>query len=206
LANRGFCDVKLLEFLKQELNFDYIIRVRGNIIATNSSREKHTTKEWVGKSGRTRKLRHAKITGQNYEVGALVCCHHKKMKDAWCIVSSDENISGPDVIKWHSKRWGCEPQFRDTKNIYLGMSLSHTRIKSIHRRDRLLLIHAIATVLLTMLGGAGERLGLDKYLKVNTVKTRTLSLFRQGCIYFTRIPKMKKETLTKLLKEYYNIM
>jgi hypothetical protein len=90
--------------------------------------------------------------------------------------------------------------------MHFGMGLSETHIKSMERRDRLLLIHAIATAILTILGAAGEAIGLDKYLKVNTAKTRTLSLFRQGCIYFDRIPKMFKETLQKLLTKFYKII
>jgi hypothetical protein len=42
----------------------------------------------------------------------------------------------------------------------------------------------VAYVLLTLLGAAGEQLGFDKKLKVNTVKTRTHSLIRQGMFYY----------------------
>jgi len=206
LADRGFCDIKLLDFIKNELGFEYNIRIRGNITATDSKGEKRTAKEWVGESGRTKTMREAKITHEQYQVGTLVCTQKKDMKEAWCIVSSETDISGSGAIKWYGKRWGCEPQFRDTKDLHFGMGLSETHIKSTERRDRLLLINAIATVILTILGAAGESIGLDKYLKVNTVKTRTLSLFRQGCIYFDRIPKMFKDTLKKLLTEFYKIV
>lgn len=206
LADRGFCDIKLFKFIKEALGFEYNIRIRGNITATDQKGKKKTAKEWVGESGRTKTIRQAKITHEKYEVGTLVCTQQKNMKEAWCIVSSEENISGSGAIKWYAKRWGCEPQFRDTKDMHFGMGLSKTHLKSMARRDRLLFIHAIATAILTILGAAGESIGLDKYLKVNTVKTRTLSLFRQGCIYFDRIPKMVKETLHKLLTEFYKIV
>ena len=206
LADRGFCDIKLFEFIKNELGFEYNIRIRSNITAMDQKGEKRTAKEWVGVSGRTKTIRKAKITHEKYEVGTLICIQKKDMKEAWCIVSSETDISGSGAIKWYSKRWGCEPQFRDTKDMHFGMGLSETHIKSMERRDRLLLIHAIATAILTILGAAGEAIGLDKYLKVNTVKTRTLSLFRQGCIYFDRIPKMFKDTLQKLLTEFYKII
>jgi hypothetical protein len=60
--------------------------------------------------------------------------------------------------------------------------LSATRIGEPMRRDRLLLISAFATALLTLLGAVGESLGMDRLLKSNTSKTRTYSLFRQGCM------------------------
>jgi hypothetical protein len=43
---------------------------------------------------------------------------------------------------------------------------------------------------LTLLGEAGEALGMDRHLKVNTVKRRTHSLFRQGCMLYNLIPAM----------------
>ena len=42
----------------------------------------------------------------------------------------------------------------------------------------------MAYVLFTLLGAAGEQLGFDRKLKVNTVKTRTHSLIRQGMFYY----------------------
>ena len=44
----------------------------------------------------------------------------------------------------------------------------------------MLMLLAIAQALLTLLGAASERTGMDAYLKANTVKRRTHSLFRQG--------------------------
>jgi len=206
LADRGFCDIKLFEFLKKELNFNYTIRIRGNIVVSNTQGEQRHAKHWVGSSGRTKTLRNATITGQYYSVATVVCTQAKRMKEPWCIVSSDSQLSGSEIVKWYAKRWGCEPQFRDTKDLHFGMGLSATHIRSTARRDRLLFIHAIATALLTFLGAAGEKIGLDRYLKVNTVKTRTLSLFRQGCILFNRLARMAKETLEKLLLSFYSLI
>ena len=130
----------------------------------------------------------------------------KNMKAPWCIVSSDPTISGSMLVKWYAKRWGCEPCFRDTKDIHFGMGLSATHIKSEMRRDRLLLIHAIATVILTLLGAAGESIGLDRYLKANTVKYRTLSLFNQGIIYFNRLPQMCEKTAKNILEAFSQLI
>jgi hypothetical protein len=77
-----------------------------------------------------------------------------------------------------------ERTFRDEKNLHFGMGLSATHIHDGARRNRLLLLAAIAPALLTLLGAASEAAGLDRYLKVNTVKRRTHSLYRQG-LYWT---------------------
>lgn len=206
LADRGFCDIKLFDFIKKELKFDYVIRVRGNIVVASKEGVTKSAKEWVNKTGRIKTLSHSTITCGKYEIPTLVCVQDKNMKSPWCIVSSDDNISGSSLVRWYSKRWGCEPQFRDIKNLHFGMGLSITHIKTSERRDRLLLIHAIATIILTFLGAAGENIGLDRYLKANTVKKRTLSLLSQGVIYFNRLSKMCEGTLTDLLTEFINLI
>ncbi len=54
------------------------------------------------------------------------------------------------------------------------------RVSKPKRRDRLLLLSALAMMLLTLLVTTGEALGYDRMLKVNTVKRRTHSLFRHA--------------------------
>jgi hypothetical protein len=82
------------------------------------------------------------------------------------------------------------------------MGLDTIRIGEPTRRDRLLLINAFAIVLLTMLGGAGESLGMDRMLKSNTAKTRTHSLFRQGCMLYELIPTMPEIRLSPLMARF----
>lgn len=82
------------------------------------------------------------------------------------------------------------------------MGLPSTRISEPMRGDRLLLISAFATVLLTLLGAVGERLGMDRLLKSNTSRTRTHSLFRQGCMLYELIPTMPEHRLAPLMKEF----
>lgn len=78
--------------------------------------------------------------------------------------------------------------FLDTKNLRFGLGLSATHIGTPARRDRLLLIAAIAQALLTLLGGAGEACGLDRTLKTNTSAKRQMSLFNQGVYWYEAIP------------------
>ena len=59
---------------------------------------------------------------------------------------------------------------------------------------------------MTLLGAAGERLGLDRLLKANTVKYRTHSLFRQGCMYYGLMPKMPPERLRPLIQRFRELL
>ena len=68
------------------------------------------------------------------------------------------------------------------------------------RGDRLL-VSAFATALLTLLGAVGESLVMDRLLKSNTSKTRTHSLFRQGCMLYDLIPNMPEHRLAPLNAE-----
>jgi hypothetical protein len=199
LADRGFGDTKLYDFLKSELGFDFIIRFRGNIKVTDKKGETRSAIDWVGVNGRAKTLRNAKVTSLLCDVPTVVCVKAKGMKQAWCIAASDSKAVAGVLIRWYAKRWGIEPQFRDTKDLHFGMGMSETSIKSKEKRDRLLLISSIAVLVLTLFGAVGEKLGMDRYLKVNTAKHRTMSLFRQGCNYYNQMLRMTKLELKEFL-------
>jgi hypothetical protein len=201
LADRGFGDQKLFAFLT-EVGFGYVIRFRGNIRVTDADGECRPASEWVGKGGRARKLRDARVTAQGRQVGAVVCVHAKGMKEPWCLAASDPEATTAVLVNHYAKRWTIEPQFRDTKDLRFGMGLSSTRVGEPMRRDRLLLVSAFAMALLTMLGAVGESLGMDRLLKSNTSKTRTHSLFRQGCMLYELIPNMPEHRLAPLIAAF----
>src|SRR3954470_11411533 len=199
----GFADTKLFGFL-DELGFAYVIRLKGNTKV--SAADGLTRPAGEGQGGRARKLRDAAVTEAQYPVGAVVCVHAKGMKEAWCLATSNAAASSRQIIDLYSKRWSVEPSFRDTKDLRFGLGLASVRISDPQRRDRLLLLNAFAVVLLTLLGAAGESLGMDRHLKSNTVKTRTHSLFRQGCMLYDLIPNMPKHRLRPLVERYAKIL
>ena len=201
LADRGFGDQKLFAFLG-ELGFGYVIRFRGNIQVTDADGQTRPAAEWVGKGGRARTLRDARVTAQGRQVGAVVCVHAKGMKEPWCLAASDREATAATLVNHYARRWTIEPAFRDTKDLRFGMGLSATRIGEPTRRDRLLLVSAFAMALLTLLGATGESLGMDRLLKSNTAKTRSYSLFRQGCMLYELIPNMPEHRLAPLMAAF----
>ena len=88
------------------------------------------------------------------------------MKQADRLLSNE----GIDVGTFFGSGWGCR------------------RVSSPQRRDRMLLPSALAIGLPALLGAAGESLGYDRWLRANTVKYRTHSLFRQGPMLYEHIP------------------
>ena len=205
LADRGFGDRKLFGYLT-ELGFDYVIRFRGDIRVAAADGESRPAAEWVGKGGRARKLNGASVTTEAQPVGAVVCVHAKKMKEPWCLAASNGDATAREIVNLYAKRWTIEPSFRDTKDLRFGMGLGAVRIGDPQRRDRLLLLNAFAVLLLTMLGEAGEALGMDRHLKVNTAKRRTHSLFRQGCMLYDLIPTMPETRLRPLIETFLQML
>ena len=84
--------------------------------------------------------------------------------------------------------------------------MSALRIDDPQRRDRLLLLNAFAILLLTLLGAAGESLGMDRQLRTSTAKRRVHSLFRQGCLLYELIPNMPDERLRPLVERYQDLL
>ncbi len=110
------------------------------------------------------------------------------------------------IVNLYAKRWTIEPGFRDAKDLRFGMGLSVLRIGDPQRRDRLLLLNTLAILLLTLLGAAGESLGMDRSLRTGTVKRRVHSLFRQGCLLYDLIPNMPEQRLRPLLVKYQEFL
>jgi len=188
--------------LTEELHFDYVIRFRGNIKVTAANGEERTALGWVGPGGRATTLRGALVTADRYQVGTVVCVRDKEMKGAWCLATSYTDPKAKDLMKLYGKRWGIECGFRDTKDLRFGMGMKSIHMKSPIRRDRPWLLNALAIALLTLLGAAGEALGYDRFLKSNTSKRRTHSLFRQGCMLYDPIPTMPDQRLVPLAERF----
>src|SRR6478752_6431244 len=202
VADRGFGDQKLYRFLTEHLKFDYVIRFRGNITVTAADGDVRTANGWVGPGGRASVLRNALVTAERYQVGTVVCVRDKDMKQAWCLATNLTDATASFLKGLYGKRWGIECGFRDTKDLHFGMGMGLIHVSTPARRDRLWLLNALAIVLLTLLGAAGEALGYDRYLKSNTTKRRTHSLFRQGCMLYDLIPNMPDPRLLPLIERF----
>lgn len=204
LADRGFGSAEFYASL-DALGWDYVIRFRAGIHVTAAGESKPAS-EWLLPSGRATAIRDAKVTVAEVPVGAVVTVKAAKMAEPWFLATSLRDAPAADVVKLYGRRFTIEETFRDVKDLHFGMGLSATHIRSAARRDRLLLLVAMAHTLLTLLGAASEKSGLDRYLKTNTVKRRTLSLFRQGAYWYRCLPTMRDEWFERLMAAYDEIV
>ena len=120
------------------------------------------------------------------------------------MVTRERTVGHPyNVLRFYAKRWGIETGFRDIEDMRFAMGMSARRISKPERRDRMWLLSALAIALPTLLGAAGERLGHDRWLKADTAKHRTHSLFRQGLMMLSRhIPVWPEHRLRPLLETF----
>lgn len=204
LADRGFADVKLYKYLRDVLCWDFVIRFRGKTNVESASGETRMAHSWVPARGQTLELVGAFVTEQRFSVN-VVCVKERAMKDAWCLATTLAGDKGR-VVQLYGRRFTCEETFRDEKDRRFGMGFAETSVSTPARRDRFLVIIMLATILLTLLGSAGEQLGRDRELKANTSKRRTHSLFRQGREYLAarlhRCAEDLRRCFTNLLKAH----
>jgi hypothetical protein len=130
------------------------------------------------------------------------------MKEAWLIAARlpADFATAQKVASLYGRRFTCEENFRDEKDPRFGLGTLNVRLSRPERRDRLLLVLAIATSLLTLLGAAGEALGLDAKLKANTVKRRTHSLFRQGREYMRGALGRLRNGVHRIRRKFLDIL
>lgn len=205
LADRGFADRKLFAMLEQ-WKADYVIRMRGNITVESSKGESCPADQWTSPNGRARMLRDARITKARALVPAVVCVQAARMRETWCLATSRADLNSTGVIQLYGRRFTIEEAFRDLKDHRFGFGFSQARVNSPARRDRMLLIAALAVALLTLLGAAGESLGYERHLKANTSKKRTYSLLRQGILYYNQIPAMPDDRLAPLINRFAEVL
>ena len=114
---------------------------------------------------------------------------HRVLKDAWYLASSRTDLTGAKIKDLYGRRFTIEENLRDTKNLHFGLGLSATHISVPARRDRLLLLVALAEALLTLLGAAAESLALlSPPRHQSRHETPSFPAFRRGATLVERSP------------------
>jgi len=104
----------------------------------------------------------------------------------WLLPTSLTDLPAEQIVALYATRMQIEQIFRDLKNPRFGWCLRQTRGYSAERLTVLLLIAALATLVVTLIGLAVERHGHHRAYQANTVRTRVLSLFVLGAKFLRR--------------------
>lgn len=202
VADRGFGEQKFLRWLAETLGFGYVIRFKADTFVTIDDGESRPAGEWFGKGVRLRTLRNVRLTTDETPSPTVVVVKEKNMDDTWCLACTETTWAGAIIKRIYGKRFKCEETFRDIKDLRFGMGMKWTRISKPERRDRLMFLAVLGQALLTLLGAAGEAAGLDRFLKANTAKKRTLFLLRQGLRWYELVPTMPGRGLRVLMEAF----
>ena len=144
-----------------ELGFDYVIRFRGNIHVSDTNGQ-HQAGGRIGcgqERTRPQAARDARVTAKGQQVGAVVlrACQ-SAWKEPWCLATSQKDATAAALIQ--SLRPALDYRATVPRHQVIcssGWGYHSTRVGEPTRsRDRLLMISAFATALLTLLG-AGWR-------------------------------------------------
>lgn len=196
LADRGFADTGLYALLSAELKFDFVIRFKAGTLVEASNGERRKARDWVPYNGCARRLLEARVTQRRHPVAAVVLVKRAGMKESWCLATSRTD-DAETIVRLYSHRFDIEHNFRDQKDRRFGFGLYYATVGTTARRDRLVLVIVLAAMIATVLGAAGETLGLDRQLRANTVRTRTHSLWRQGREYIAGVARAAVAALTR---------
>lgn len=97
-------------------------------------------------------------------------CH----REPWLLSYSPElaYLGASAIVKLYAQRMKIEQQFRDTKNLALGMGLSQSKSRGQQRLQALLLIAHIAQLAKRLIGEAAKAQQLELQLMSNNTKSR----------------------------------
>ncbi len=107
-------------------------------------------------------------------------------RDPWLLATSMEEPAAQAIVATYALRMKIEETFRDAKNHRFGWSLRDVRSRSGERLTVLLLLAALGTIAVTLLGFEAERRRVHRAYQANTVSRRVLSHFVLGLALLRR--------------------
>jgi len=128
IADRGFGDTKLYEFLARE-RWNFVIRFRESILVTTANGKRLPAADLVPAGGRARLFKSVALTANEHPVAGFVAVKAAGMKDAWCLATNRTDLTATQIVALYGKRFTIEETFRDAKNPRFGLGLSEVRLK-----------------------------------------------------------------------------
>jgi hypothetical protein len=109
--------------------------------------------------------------------------YSRSHREPWLLASSLKGRNAAKKVECiYSRRMTIEEAFRDLKSLRYGLGLDEGKTKIKQRRDNLLLIAMLASLIAWITGLAGERMKLQYQFQSNSIKNRrVISLPYLGC-------------------------
>ncbi|MHC4464554.1 MAG: transposase [Planctomycetota bacterium] len=163
LADRGFADTDLMEYLSQPLHWHWRIRIKSSFLIYRRGRKRVKVSRIKLKRGQARFWHHVYITGERFGPVHLALAKPHGVKEKWLIVSDQPT----DVTTFdeYGLRFDIEENFLDDKSN--GFQLESSLIRSAEALSRLCFVLAVATLFLVCQGTdvveSGKRRWVDAH-------------------------------------------
>jgi len=144
------------------------------------------------------------------------CCssHAKKSRSAqiepWLLATSKSlsSVSATRIVAIYSGRMQIEQTFRDTKNPRSGLGLANSQTKKVVRLEVLVLLGALITYTLWLIGLAVKKRGYDVTYGSKKRASTTLSIVSLGLHCLNEVPQrcLSKRELKDALSELVSMV
>lgn len=121
---------------------------------------------------------------KQYRKANRSCLHYAKhsngevfasqQREPWLLATnlSPDKVTPKQIVQLYGKRMQIEEGFRDLKSDKFGFGVTLSRTKNVNRLNILLLIAALATWCLWLIGLFAEQQGWHRHFQANTVRDR----------------------------------
>ena len=163
LADRGFADRELMEYLSEELGWNWRIRIKKSFKLYRKGHRACAIRRIFPPAGHAHFFKGVRITDERFGPISLAIAKHDSTKEEW-IVASNEPTS-VETFDEYGLRFDIEENFLDDKSN--GFQLESSMIRSAQALERLCLVLALATLYLVSQGtavvDAGDRRLVDPH-------------------------------------------
>lgn len=179
LADRGFCDTKLMSYLRDELSWHYRIRIKVSLCCFIQQTEVKLSRAPLA-AGEARFWQEASLTAKRYGPVAIALGRPYGSDLRWLVVSS-EPTSRQTFVEY-GLRFRIEEEFLDEKSG--GFGVEDSRLQGAAALTRLCLILAVATLYLVAQGSEIVKQGRRR--EVDPHHQRGSSYLKLGWRYLRR--------------------
>ena len=163
LADRGFADTRLMQYLSQELRWHYRIRIKSSFYVYRPGHSPVKVGRFSLGSGQALLLRRVYLTKQRYGPVHLALARPLGASETWYIVS--DQPTSEETFGEYGLRFDIEENFLDDKSN--GFQLEASQFRSAEALSRLVLALAVATLFLVSQGvevvASGKRRWVDPH-------------------------------------------
>lgn len=148
LADRGFADTNLMEYLSETLQWHWRIRIKSSFLVYRRNKRRCKISSIKLKRGQARFWHNVYITAKRFGVVHLALAKPQGTKEDWLIVS--DQPTHVTTFDDYGLRFDIEENFLDDKSN--GFQLESSLIRSTDALSRLCLVLAVATLFLVCQG------------------------------------------------------